>query len=70
MARITVEDCLGFVPNRFGLVMVAAKRVKQIMRGSRYLIPNSDDNREMVMALREIAAKKVHFVLPPETSRG
>jgi DNA-directed RNA polymerase subunit omega len=68
MARITVEDCLGVVPNRFGVVMVAAKRVKQIMRGSRYLIPNSDDNREVVMALREIAAKKVHFILPRDIS--
>ena len=70
MARITVEDCLEVVPNRFALVMVTSKRVKQIMRGSRYLTPNVDNNREIVMALREIAASKVHFNLPADVIRS
>lgn len=64
MARITVEDCLEQVPNRFALVMVAAKRVKQIMRGSRLLLPNPDNNRDVVMSLREIAAGKVRTQTP------
>jgi DNA-directed RNA polymerase subunit omega len=57
MARITVEDCLGKVPNRFELVMLASKRAKQLFKGERPLI--TTDNREIVTALREIAADKV-----------
>ena len=56
MARITVEDCLEVVPNRFSLVLVAAERTKQLMRGSATLIDLNDDNKEVVMSLREIAA--------------
>lgn len=55
MARITVEDCLKKVDNRFALVHVAAKRTKQIMKGSRPLLTNVD-NKPAVLALREIAA--------------
>lgn len=57
MARITVEDCLEKVPNRFELVLLAAKRAKQLFGGARPLIET--DNREIVTALREIAAGKV-----------
>jgi len=57
MARITVEDCLHKVNNRFALVHLAAKRVKQLLKGDRALV--KADNREVVMALREIAAGKV-----------
>lgn len=56
MARITVEDCLQQVPNRFSLVLVAAERTKQILRGSDPLIEIDDENKEVVTALREIAA--------------
>ncbi len=56
MARITVEDCLEQVPNRFSLVLVAAERTKQILHGSDPLIEMTDDNKEVVTALREIAA--------------
>ena len=55
MARITVEDCIKRVPNRFHLVQMAAIRAKQIKRGSRALIPAAE-NKEVVTALREIAA--------------
>jgi len=55
MARITVEDCTERVPNRFHLVKMAAIRAKQLKRGSRPLIESSG-NREVVTALREIAA--------------
>jgi DNA-directed RNA polymerase subunit omega len=56
MARITVEDCLEVVPNRFSLVLVAAERTKQILKGSQPLIDNVADNKEVVTALREVAA--------------
>ncbi|MBX2798456.1 MAG: DNA-directed RNA polymerase subunit omega [Myxococcales bacterium] len=58
MARITVEDCLEAVPNRFSLVLVAAERTKQLLKGAHPLIDNESDNKEVVTALREIAADK------------
>ncbi len=58
MARITVEDCLERVQNRFSLVLVAAERTKQLVKGRDALILNEDDNKEVVTALREIAAGK------------
>ena len=58
MARITVEDCLKRVPNRFLLVHMAAKRVRQIREGSEYLV-SSSKNEDIVVSLREIAAGKV-----------
>ena len=57
MARVTVEDCLEFVDNRFGLVHLAARRVRQLSKGSGRLVEN--DNKDVVCALREIAAGKV-----------
>lgn len=57
MARITVEDCLQKVPNRFELVMLAAQRTRQLLGGAKPLLQT--DNREVVTALREIAAGKV-----------
>ena len=59
MARITVEDCLQRVPNRFELVLVAARRAKQLLKGARPLVES--DNKEIVSALREIAADKVRI---------
>lgn len=58
MARITVEDCLKKVENRFKLVHMAARRVRQIREGSEYLV-SSPKNEDIVVALREIAAGKV-----------
>jgi DNA-directed RNA polymerase subunit omega len=58
VARITVEDCLKRVPNRFMLVNVAAKRVRQIREGSEYLV-SSPKNEDIVVSLREIAAGKI-----------
>lgn len=57
MSRITVEDCLQRVNNRFELVMLAYKRARELFRGAKPLIDS--DNREVVVALREIAAGKV-----------
>ena len=58
MARVTVEDCLRKVDNRFELVHMAGKRVRQIREGSDYLV-YSPRNEDIVVALREIAAGKV-----------
>ncbi|OGV48311.1 MAG: DNA-directed RNA polymerase subunit omega [Legionellales bacterium RIFCSPHIGHO2_12_FULL_42_9] len=56
MARVTVEDCLEHVDNRFELVMVAAKRARQLaVRGEDALVPWEND-KPTVVALREIAA--------------
>ena len=60
MARVTVEDCLEVVDNRFALVLLASARTRQLMKGSRALVDGYKNN-EQVLALREIAAKKVHF---------
>lgn len=64
MARITVEDCLERIPNRFELVLGAARRAKQLLKGERPLLDS--DNKEVVTALREIAAAKVTLVEPGE----
>jgi DNA-directed RNA polymerase subunit omega len=64
MARITVEDCLGQIPNRFLLAMVAAKRTKQLYKGSQPLIENKSDNKEIVLSLREVAAGKIEYEIP------
>ena len=58
MARVTVEDCLERVENRFALVVLAAKRTKELKRGAPLTVRDRD-NREVVMSLREIAAGKV-----------
>jgi DNA-directed RNA polymerase subunit omega len=55
MARITIEDCMEKVPNRFHLVRMASIRAKQLKKGARPLL-TSEDNKEIVMSLREIAA--------------
>lgn len=63
MARVTVEDCLDFVDNRFELVMVASKRARQLaIEGAEPLVPGEGD-KPTVLALREIASGKV----TPET---
>ena len=62
MARITVEDCLEKIgdDNRFSLVHLAVERIKQRRQGAPLLIPPRK-NKEVVMALREIAAGSVSF---------
>ena len=54
MARITVEDCLEHVENRFDLVLLAARRARQISQGADPLVPAEND-KPTVLALREIA---------------
>lgn len=55
MARITVEDCLDNVENRFELVMLASKRARQIATGGREPLVAWDNDKPTVVALREIA---------------
>jgi len=58
VARITIEDCLRKVDNRFVLVNMVARRVRQIREGSDYLV-SSPKNEDIVVSLREVAAGKV-----------
>jgi DNA-directed RNA polymerase subunit omega len=57
MARITVEDCLQKVNNRFALIHMAAKRVRQLRKGAEPMVVSK--NRDVVISLREIAAGNV-----------
>ncbi len=60
MARITVEDCLEVVDNRFDLVMMAAKRARKLAGGVEPKLDNSEANdKPTVLALREIAARAI-----------
>lgn len=59
MARVTVEDCLEKVDNRFALVHLGAKRVRQLYKGAPVLLDERVKNKEIVVALREIAAGKI-----------
>ena len=58
MARITVEDCLKHVDNRFGLVLLASKRARQLVAGKEPMLPWEND-KPTVMALREISSGKI-----------
>lgn len=58
MARVTVEDCLDNVDNRFQLVLAASKRARQLAMGYEALVP-WDDDKPTVVALREIAEDRV-----------
>ena len=59
MARITVEDCLKIIPNRFDLVLTATKRARQIAHGADPLVEESND-KPTVVALREVATGKIN----------
>jgi len=58
MARVTVEDCLDRIPSRFALVVVAAKRTRQLLKGAETHVTRK--NREAVTSLREIASGQVY----------
>lgn len=58
MARVTVEDCIDKIPNRYELLMVAAQRAKDISAGSPITLPR-DNDKNPVIALREIAEETV-----------
>ncbi len=64
MARVTIEDCLEQVPNRFALIHLAFQRVKQLRAGAVPIVQSK--NKEVVVALREIAAGKANLPLENE----
>ena len=68
MARITVEDCLEKVDNRFGLIHLAAQRVRQLRKGSEPLVVCK--NNDIVVSLREIAAGNVFQVREEDGSNA
>ena len=64
MARITVEDCLDVVNNRFELVVMASKRARQLAKGAEPTLDNSEhEDKPTVLALREIAARQIDEAL-------
>jgi DNA-directed RNA polymerase subunit omega len=66
MARITVEDCLENVGNRFDLVMIASKRARQLQTGGKDPLVPEDKDKPTVMALREIAAGFIGYSILDE----
>lgn len=60
MARVTVEDCIEKVPNRFELVLLAAQRARALSRGEEMLL-DRDNDKNPVVALREIAEDKLNL---------
>jgi len=71
MARITVEDCLNVVDNRFELVMMAAKRARQLANGVEPRLDNHNvDDKPTVLALREIAARRIDHTFIDEVEKA
>jgi DNA-directed RNA polymerase subunit omega len=68
MARITVEDCLQTVDNRFELVLLASKRARQLANGAEPLVDNHND-KPTVLALREIGGMKITAELIAEIDK-
>ena len=67
MARVSIEDCLQFIENRFALVAVASHRTRQLMEGKTPLVRTK--NKEAVTALREIAEGMVVGIQPNDVIR-
>lgn len=59
MARVTVEDCLEKIPNRLELIILSAKRTRQLLEKATPQVPNTKKNKEPIVALREVAAGKI-----------
>lgn len=63
MARITVDDCLKKLPNRFQLTLIASIRARQLANGAESMIENVNEDKPSVLALREIAAGAIGLEL-------
>lgn len=59
MARITVDDCMKIIPNRFQLTLIASIRARQLANGAEPTIENVNEDKPSVLALREIAAGSI-----------
>lgn len=66
MARVTVEDCVEQIPNRFELILIAAQRARMIREGSPLTV-DRDNDKDPVVSLREIAEKSVDLKLVKES---
>lgn len=66
MARVTVEDCIQQIPNRFELVLIAAQRARMIRQGSPLTV-DRDDDKDPVVSLREIAERSVDLKMVKES---
>jgi len=70
MARVTVEDCLAVVDNRFELVLMASKRARQLAKGAQSALEDDgNEDKPTVLALREIAARRVDQGMIDEVER-
>jgi DNA-directed RNA polymerase subunit omega len=69
MARITVEDCLEVVDNRFELVLMASKRARQLSKGADPFVGGDHNDKPTVLALREIAANRITMDMVDEIDR-
>ncbi len=70
MARVTVEDCLKVVDNRFELVVMASKRARQLSNGAQSALAGEEgEDKPTVLALREIAARKVDQAMIDEVEK-
>ena len=63
MVRITVDDCLKKIPNRFQLTLIASIRARQLANGAESMIANVNEDKPSVLALREIAAGAIGLEL-------
>ena len=71
MARITVEDCLNVVENRFELVLMASKRARQLAKGVEPVLDNSEhQDKPTVLALREIASRRIDLTVIEEVEKS
>ena len=71
MARITVEDCLNVVDNRFELVLMASKRARQLAKGVEATLDNSEhEDKPTVLALREITARTIDQCLIDQVEKA
>ncbi|HEX3034177.1 MAG TPA: DNA-directed RNA polymerase subunit omega [Thermodesulfobacteriota bacterium] len=68
MARVTIEDCLEKVENKYALSVAAMKRAKEIVKGAKSLSEETE-NKAVVLALREIAEGKVNVIYPEDYVR-
>ena len=68
MARVTIEDCLKKIENRFAFSVAAIKRAKQLVDGKQALATEKD-HKHVVTAFREIAEGKINIIDPEKTSR-
>ncbi len=66
MARVTIDDCLEQIPNRYKMVIAAMKRVKQLVKGKPPVI-DPENSKPTVIALREIAAGKIKIIEPEDS---